>query len=101
MTERAERSERSDSLLDLFEQLDECEYVRVFREWSGCRVHVLAGDVMIVYRVGASSWAVIDRVYEQELLFDADPLRVFDELAEAWRERVQPERSERPAADHD
>lgn len=80
--------ERGNSVMDLFEQLDECEYVRVFREWSGCRVHVLAGDVMVVYRVGESSWAVIDRVYEQELLFNNNPLGVFDELAEAWRERA-------------
>lgn len=79
--------ERSDSLLELFEQLDQCEYLRVFREWSGYRVHVLVTDVMIVYRVAASGWSVIDRVYDQELLFNDNPLRVFDELAESWRER--------------
>lgn len=81
--------ERGNSLLDLFEQLDECEYVRVFREWSGCRVHVLIGDVMVVYRVSESSWALIERVYDQELLFNNNPLRVFDELAESWRDRTK------------
>jgi hypothetical protein len=80
--------ERGDSLLELFERLDECEYLRVFREWSGYRVHVLVGDVMMVYRVGDAGWVLIDRVYEQELLFDHNPQRVFDELAESWRERA-------------
>lgn len=79
--------ERGDSLLELFERLDECEYLRVFREWTGYRVHALAGDVMMVYRAGHSGWVLIDRVYEQELLFNDHPLKVFDELAESWRER--------------
>lgn len=79
--------ERGDSLLELIERLDECEYLRVFREWTGYRVHALAGDVMMVYRAGDSGWVLIDRVYEQELLFNDRPLRVFDELAESWRER--------------
>jgi len=82
--------ERGDSLLELFERLDECEYLRVFREWSGYRVHALSGDVMVVYRVAETGWQLIERVYEAELPFDVNPLRVFDELAEAWRERARP-----------
>jgi hypothetical protein len=80
-------AERGDSLLELFERLDECEYLRVFREWSGYRVHALAGDVMLVYRAGDAGWVLIDRVYEQDLLFSDRPLQVFDQLAESWRER--------------
>ncbi len=83
-------TEQSESLLELFEHLDQCQYLRVIRDWSGYRVHVLVGDVMVVYRVAATGWALVDRVYEQELLFSGDPLQVFDELAEAWRERAKP-----------
>ncbi|MFV8751607.1 hypothetical protein ACNOYE_13770 [Nannocystaceae bacterium ST9] len=87
MSESGMSEERGESLLSLFERLDESEYLRVIRDWSGYRVHVLVGDVMVVYQVGEAGWALIDRVYEQELLFSRDPLRVFDELADSWREQ--------------
>ncbi len=73
-------------LLSFFDMLDEIQYVRTFEEPTGFRVHVLSGDVMLVYRVHARGWALIDRVFESDLLLDREPMNVFDDLAESWHE---------------